>query len=85
MKTASSLYLAILFSLSFAHGVAAQNLVIGNARVIVGNGEVIDRVSGAGGNEGRFHGLHMADVDSLGNLYAGEVFASRVQRFLLTN
>ena len=49
------------------------------------DGEVIGRVSGAGGNGGRFHGLHMADVDSLGNLYTGEVFASRVQRFLLTN
>jgi len=49
------------------------------------DGAVLGRVSSAGGNGGQFHGLHMADVDSAGNLYTGEVFAKRVQRFLLSD
>jgi len=43
MKTATSCCLAIICSLGFAYGVAAQDLVLSNARVIVGNGDVIDR------------------------------------------
>ncbi len=43
MKTATSWCLVILCGLGFAHRVAAQNLVISDARVIVGNGDVIDR------------------------------------------
>ncbi len=47
-------------------------------------GEEVGRVGSPGNNGGQFHGLHMLDVDSDGNLYTGEVQAGeRVQRFLL--
>jgi hypothetical protein len=47
-------------------------------------GEQVARVGSAGNNGGQFHGLHMADVDSHGNIYTGEVQAGeRVQRFRL--
>ena len=46
--------------------------------------EVVGRVGSAGDNGGQFHGLHMVDVDSQGNLYTGEVQSGeRVQRFRL--
>jgi hypothetical protein len=48
------------------------------------DGVEIGRVGSPGNNGGQFHGLHMLDVDSDGNLYTGEVQAGeRVQRFLL--
>ena len=37
--------LSALMTLGAAHGLSAQNLVITNARIIVGNGQVIDRGS----------------------------------------
>jgi hypothetical protein len=50
------------------------------------DGTEVTRVGSAGDNGGQFHGLHMADVDSKGNIYTGEVQAGeRVQRFLLAN
>ncbi len=50
------------------------------------SGEVVNRVGSAGDNGGQFHGLHMAAVDSQGNLYTGEVQqGERVQRFRLMN
>ncbi len=50
------------------------------------NGEEVGRVGSPGNNGGQFHGLHMLDVDSDGNLYTGEVQAGeRVQRFLLVD
>jgi len=48
------------------------------------DGVEVGRVGSPGNNGGQFHGLHMLDVDSDGNLYTGEVQAGeRVQRFLL--
>jgi sugar lactone lactonase YvrE len=48
------------------------------------DGVEVARVGSAGNNGGQFHGLHMVDVDSRGNIYTGEVQAGeRVQRFLL--
>jgi hypothetical protein len=48
------------------------------------DGVEVGRVGSPGNNGGQFHGLHMLDVDSQGNLYTGEVQAGeRVQRFLL--
>ena len=48
------------------------------------DGAVVNRIGSAGDNGGQFHGLHMLDVDSQGNLYTGEVQnGERVQRFLL--
>jgi len=48
------------------------------------DGVEVARVGSAGNNGGQFHGLHMVDVDSQGNIYTGEVQAGeRVQRFLL--
>jgi DNA-binding beta-propeller fold protein YncE len=48
------------------------------------DGVEVGRVGSPGNNGGQFHGLHMLDVDSHGNLYTGEVQAGeRVQRFLL--
>ena len=50
------------------------------------DGVEIGRVGSPGNNGGQFHGLHMLDVDSDGNLYTGEVQAGeRVQRFLLVD
>jgi len=49
------------------------------------DGTVVGKVGSAGNYGGQFHGLHMADVDSRGNIYTGEVFDQRVQRFLLKN
>jgi len=50
------------------------------------DGSLVTRVGSAGDNGGQFHGLHMVDVDSSGNLYTGEVQnGERVQRFLLLN
>jgi hypothetical protein len=50
------------------------------------DGTVVNRVGSAGDNGGQFHGLHMLDVDSNGNLYTGEVQqGERVQRFRLIN
>jgi len=50
------------------------------------DGTVVARVGSAGDNGGQFHGLHMAAVDSQGNLYTGEVQnGERVQRFLLVD
>jgi len=47
------------------------------------DGVEVGRVGSPGNNGGQFHGLHMLDVDSQGNLYTGEVQAGeRVQRFL---
>lgn len=47
------------------------------------DGVEVGRVGSPGNNGGQFHGLHMLDVDSHGNLYTGEVQAGeRVQRFL---
>jgi hypothetical protein len=50
------------------------------------DGTVVSRVGSAGDNGGQFHGLHMLDVDSSGNLYTGEVQqGERVQRFRLVH
>ncbi|MBH98335.1 MAG: hypothetical protein CMM56_07770 [Rhodospirillaceae bacterium] len=50
------------------------------------DGNVVNRVGSAGDNGGQFHGLHMLDVDSNGNIYTGEVQqGERVQRFRLIN
>jgi len=50
------------------------------------DGVEIGRVGSPGNNGGQFHGLHMLDVDSDGNLYTGEVQAGeRVQRFVLVD
>jgi DNA-binding beta-propeller fold protein YncE len=50
------------------------------------DGVEVGRVGSPGNNGGQFHGLHMLDVDSKGNLYTGEVQAGeRVQRFLLVD
>jgi DNA-binding beta-propeller fold protein YncE len=49
-------------------------------------GAVVNRVGSAGDNGGQFHGLHMLDIDSHGNLYTGEVQnGERVQRFVLVD
>lgn len=45
MKTSTPWLTTALCALGFAHSVAAQNIVISNARVIVGDGDVIDRGS----------------------------------------
>lgn len=50
------------------------------------DGTEVTRVGSPGDNGGQFHGLHMTDVDSKGNIYTGEVQAGeRVQRFLLVD
>jgi hypothetical protein len=50
------------------------------------DGQEVARVGSPGNNGGQFHGLHMAEVDSRGNIYTGEVQAGeRVQRFRLVN
>ena len=49
------------------------------------NGEILRRISSAGDFGGQFNGLHVVDVDSLGNLYTGEVYVGRVQRFSTVN
>ena len=50
------------------------------------DGVEVGRVGTPGNNGGQFHGLHMLDVDSDGNLYTGEVQAGeRVQRFVLVD
>ncbi len=50
------------------------------------DGTVVATVGSAGDNGGQFHGLHMAAVDSRGNLYTGEVQnGERVQRFVLVD
>ena len=45
MKTTTYWFIATLWSLGLAQGVSAQGLLISNARVIVGNGEVLDRAN----------------------------------------
>lgn len=37
-------FLSVVMTLIAAHGLSAQNLTITNARIIVGNGEVIGRL-----------------------------------------
>lgn len=50
------------------------------------DGTVLDRVGSLGPYPGQFHGLHMLDVDSEGNLYTGDVMGGkRLQRFLRVN
>jgi DNA-binding beta-propeller fold protein YncE len=50
------------------------------------DGTVVATVGSPGDNGGQFHGLHMAAVDSRGNLYTGEVQnGERVQRFVLVD
>ena len=50
------------------------------------DGTEVTRIGSPGDNGGQFHGLHMTDVDSEGNIYTGEVQAGeRVQRFRLVN
>ena len=76
--------------IAFSHDSGQRYLIIpdiqNNAIWIMNrdDGEVVGRVGSAGNNGGQFHGLHMVDVDSQGNLYTGEVQAGeRVQRFRL--
>ncbi len=46
-------------------------------------GEVVGEMGHMGDHGGQFFGLHMIAVDSVGNIYTGEVFAGeRVQRFV---
>lgn len=46
-------------------------------------GEVVGEMGHMGDQGGQFFGLHMIAVDSVGNIYTGEVFAGeRVQRFV---
>ena len=75
---------------AFSHDAAQQYLIvpdIQNNTIWILNredGAVISRVGSAGDNGGQFHGLHMVDVDSQGNIYTGEVQnGERVQRFVL--
>jgi sugar lactone lactonase YvrE len=47
------------------------------------DGKVVGEMGGMGENGGQWFGLHMIAVDSVGNIYTGEVFAGqRVQRFV---
>ena len=49
-------------------------------------GEVVGQLGSMGEVGGQFFGLHMIAVDSVGNIYTGEVFAGeRVQRFVPTD
>jgi hypothetical protein len=48
------------------------------------DGKVFGQMGSMGESGGQFFGLHMIAVDSVGNVYTGEVFAGeRVQRFLV--
>jgi sugar lactone lactonase YvrE len=76
--------------IAFSHDAEQQYLIvpdIQNNTIWILNredGAVVSRVGSAGNNGGQFHGLHMLDVDSKGNIYTGEVHSGeRVQRFLL--
>ena len=46
------------------------------------NGEIVSELGHTGENGGQFFGLHMIAVDSVGNIYTGEVDSFRVQRFV---
>ena len=47
------------------------------------DGVVVGRVGHAGHGPGQFHGLHVATMDSQGNLYTGEVTTGeRIQKFV---
>jgi hypothetical protein len=47
------------------------------------DGKIVGQMGSMGENGGQFFGLHMIAVDSIGNIYTGEVFAGeRVQRFV---
>ena len=49
-------------------------------------GAVVSEMGHMGDQGGQFFGLHMIAVDSVGNIYTGEVFAGeRVQRFVQTD
>ena len=49
-------------------------------------GEIVGQLGSMGETGGQFFGLHMIAVDSVGNIYTGEVFAGeRVQRFVPTS
>ena len=49
-------------------------------------GEIVGQLGSMGERGGEFFGLHMIAVDSMGNIYTGEVFAGeRVQRFVPAN
>lgn len=76
--------------IAFSHDPEQQYLIvpdIQNNTVWILNredGVVVTRIGSAGDNGGQFHGLHMVDVDSQGNVYTGEVQnGERVQRFSL--
>ena len=76
--------------IAFSHDAEQQYLIIpdiqNNTVWILDreDGAVVTRVGSAGDNGGQFHGLHMVDVDSQGNIYTGEVQnGERVQRFSL--
>lgn len=50
------------------------------------NGAVVEKIGHAGRNGGQFHWLHIAAMDSHGNLYTGEVeTGKRVQKFVPVN
>ena len=47
------------------------------------DGRILGRIGHMGENGGQWFGLHMIAVDSMGNIYTGEVFnGERVQRFV---
>jgi sugar lactone lactonase YvrE len=78
--------------IAFSHDAEQQYLIvpdIQNNTIWILNredGTVVSRVGSAGNNGGQFHGLHMVDVDSKGNIYTGEVHSGeRVQRFILVD
>lgn len=49
-------------------------------------GEIVGQLGSMGEAGGQFFGLHMIAIDSVGNIYTGEVFAGeRVQRFVPTS
>jgi hypothetical protein len=50
------------------------------------NGAVVGKIGHAGHAGGQFHYLHVATMDSHGNLYTGEVESGkRVQKFVPVN
>lgn len=67
MKKTTCWLLAILWACGPVHGPAAQELLIGNARVIVGNGDVLDRadILILGGRIIEVTGEAMADREGL--------------------
>ncbi len=79
-----------VWTLNFSHDPKQQYLLVGDGATQVvwilnrDDGKVVGSFGHNGRNDGQFHWIHQAAIDSHGNLYTGEVdTGKRVQKFVL--